>query len=367
MKILHMADVHIDETKTVNGKIILNEHGINIRLCDLLDCLEQVKEIAKKEKVSLIIIAGDLYERKQPLDFEYYTASKLMSELTDIAPVVLIAGNHDSENAIEALSFINNVTVLKPFTPVRFEQVTLFGLPYPDLSEADALTLKKQLEEKTVQTTKFLRKSSNFLICVGHVSVEGASYPTTSQLSDVALSVKAFEGIDYVALGHIHKPQQIKNVYYPGSIDTWKRQEADQKKGFYIIDTDTAEVTFYTIKTRPVYNFKFYIDSIPEKIEVEDGAIVTIEVEVEDSRTSLYDRKKILEVLTGNPLDVKIIPKIIRTQRPRCEAIIEAKNFEQTLITYMQQKQIDQDSINRILSKVSQLAKEINIPYDFTN
>jgi len=359
VKILHLADVHIDEKKTVNGKIIYDEEGINIRLKDLLDCISQVKNTAEKENVSLTLIAGDLFERKTPTPFETYTATKVLSELSSICPVVLTPGNHDAVDSVKALGFIKNIYVPEPFTPIRFSDITIFCVPYPDLKEGSRSEVKQLYERKILETSKKLKENSNFLVALCHAPVEGASYPTTDRdVNEVTLSPSCFKHLDYAALGHIHKPQRIENIYYPGSVDTWRRQEADEEKGFYIIDTDTHEVTFYPITTRPVHNLNFTIDTIPLVINVLEQSIVRIEIEVPEERAGDYDPVRVQNVIAGNPLDVKIIPRIIRTQRMRCQEIVQAKNFDEIITTYMKNKKLPEEKINRIREKIMELVRE---------
>jgi len=359
MKILHLADIHIDEKKTVNGKIIYDEEGINIRLKDLLHCISEAKNTAEKEDVSLILIAGDIFERKTPTPFETYTATRILSELGSICPVVLTAGNHDAADSIRALGFIENVYVPEPFAPLRFSGVTVFCIPYPDLKEGSRLEVKQFYEKKILEVSGRLREEGSFLIALFHGAVEGASYPVAAgDTGEVTLSAECFRHLDYLAAGHIHRPQRIKNIYYPGSIDTWRRHEAGEEKGFYILDTETGSVTFYRTKTRPVVSMDFSLDAIPESIKVPSGSIVRIEIEVAEERIGEYSREKIEGAIEGEPLDVKIVPKIIRTGRVRCEEIVKARGFDEIITTYMRNKKLSEGKIDRIKEKIMKLIKE---------
>ncbi|CAD7775784.1 hypothetical protein DMNBHIDG_01183 [Candidatus Methanoperedenaceae archaeon GB37] len=77
-----------------------------------------------------------------------------------------------------------------------------------------------------------------------------------------------------------------------------------------------------------MHNLNFTIDTIPLVINVLEQSIVRIEIEVPEERAGDYDPVRVQNVIAGNPLDVKIIPRIIRTQRMRCQEIVQAKNFE---------------------------------------
>ncbi|CAD7783895.1 MAG: hypothetical protein KCCBMMGE_02304 [Candidatus Methanoperedenaceae archaeon GB37] len=87
-------------------------------------------------------------------------------------------------------------------------------------------------------------------------------------------------------------------------------------------------------------------------------SIVRIEIEVPEERAGDYDPVRVQNVIAGNPLDVKIIPRIIRTQRMRCQEIVQAKNFDEIITTYMKNKKLPEEKINRIREKIMELVRE---------
>lgn len=228
MKFLHTSDLHIG--KSVNGFSMIE---------DQKHILEQIKAIAKEEKADAVIIAGDIYDRAiPPTEAVELLDDFLTSLLSERIPVIMISGNHDSG---ERVAFADKILekqglyiaggdegeVKQVVLEDEYGEVRFICLPFvkpavvgcQNSSEAVESILEKVPLPMDMRTRNVL---------VTHFFVTGES-GETPELSDSETRVNVggldnvpaslFGMFDYVALGHIHKPQRIGKgeVYYAGS------------------------------------------------------------------------------------------------------------------------------------------------------
>lgn len=275
MKLLHVADLHI-------GKVV-NEFSM---LEDQKFILEQILQTAIAQKVEAILIAGDLYDRSiPPADavavFDHF--------LTDVRKegikVIMIAGNHDSQ---ERVGFLQNVLsnqgifisgipkesltrvclnekeegIGKGAAAVKTEVVLLpFGKPSQVHCSTSEEAVRKLLsgywEEESSDGKQKERK--NRILLTHYFVTDCGREPELSDsestihvgsLDNVEASV--FEGFDYVALGHIHKKQQIgsRPVYYSGSPLKYSFGEAGSTKGMLLVTM--GEEGLYGVEELPL-------------------------------------------------------------------------------------------------------------------
>lgn len=228
MKFLHTSDLHIG--KSVNGFSMIE---------DQKHILEQIKAIAKEEKADAVVIAGDIYDRAiPPTEAVELLDDFLTSLLSERIPVIMISGNHDSG---ERVAFADKILekqglyiaggdegeVKQVVLEDEYGEVRFICLPFvkpavvgcQNSSEAVESILEKVPLPMDMRTRNVL---------VTHFFVTGES-GETPELSDSETRVNVggldnvpaslFGMFDYVALGHIHKPQRIGKgeVYYAGS------------------------------------------------------------------------------------------------------------------------------------------------------
>lgn len=228
MKFLHTSDLHIG--KSVNGFSMIRDQEY---------ILEQIKQIAREEKADAVIIAGDIYDRAIPSTEAVELLDEfLTSLLSDKIPVIMISGNHDSG---ERVAFADKILEKQGLyiaggdegevKRVAFEDeygsVDFVCLPFVKPAVAGAKTSAEAVENilSGVPVTMDLR-TRHVLVTHFFVTGEGGEAPELSDsetkvnvggLDNVPVSL--FSVFDYVALGHIHKPQRIGKgeVYYAGS------------------------------------------------------------------------------------------------------------------------------------------------------
>ena len=197
-RFLHAADLHIDSP--MRG-ILSRETRVADQLrSSTREAFLRLVDLAISEKVSFVIIAGDIYDR----DWKDYTTGlffrKGMSQLkqADI-PVYLISGNHDAASTItRKLSLPENVTLFSSRSPQTAElpglPVALHGMSFPN----------RAVEENLVPLYP-PAVPHKFNIGILHTSLSGA--PGHDTYAPCKLSDLLAKGYDYWALGHIHKPE----------------------------------------------------------------------------------------------------------------------------------------------------------------
>ncbi|HIE57897.1 MAG TPA: exonuclease SbcCD subunit D [Anaerolineales bacterium] len=283
IKLLHFADAHIDMANYGRRD---PETGLPLRVMDFLKSLDQIVDTAIAEQVDLVLFAGDTYRDRNPAPtFQREWGRRIMRLSQAKIPTLLLVGNHDLSPAL------GRAHALAEFNTLQVEQVRvldkpqflspgdLWNLPVQvialpwisrsgmmaqlDLRAGSPDEIYTQLEEKlTTLVQRWLDKADPNLpvILTAHASVQGAVYGgerTVMLGSDLVLSGSLVKNpqLDYVALGHIHKPQNLNKdahppVIYPGSIERVDFGEAQDQKFFVIakVERGRAEVAWQQLK-----------------------------------------------------------------------------------------------------------------------
>jgi DNA repair protein SbcD/Mre11 len=335
IKLLHFADAHIDMANY--GKHD-PQSGLPMRVIDFLKSLDDIVDTAIQEKVDLVIFAGDAYKDRSPAPTYQREWGKRIMRLSHAGILtLLLTGNHDISpstgraHAIQEFETLEvpHVRVLdKPqfLTPEDLENlpVQVLALPWisrsgfmasQELSGADPeevyQTLGKRLGELI---DEWLEEADPELpiILTAHASVEGAEYGNERMVMlgrDIVLppSLVKDKRFDYVALGHIHKAQNLNEgrhppVIYPGSIERVDFGEAKDKKYFVTasVDKENTKVAWRELKhIRPFIDIKVVLDSdkginttlqdaLPSQ-ETLKGAVVRMVLEYRREWESLID------------------------------------------------------------------------------
>jgi exonuclease SbcD len=289
MRILHFADAHID---MVNHGRHDPETGLPIRVLDFLKSLDTIVETAITEKVDLVIFAGDAYKDRTPSPTFQREWGKRMIKLSKSGiPTLLLIGNHDISPALGRANSIQefdtlevpNIRVISKPCFLTSEQlglpVQVIALPWVsrsvfmaalDLSGEAALEVHSTMEERlTWRVHEWLEQSDPDLpmILAAHATVQGAKYGgerTVMLGSDLVLSGSLVKDkrLDYVALGHIHKAQDLNEgshppVVYSGSIERVDFGEARDDKFFIIAEVERGHTN---VSWRKLDQIRSFID-----------------------------------------------------------------------------------------------------------
>lgn len=265
MKFLHLSDLHLG--KRVHNFSMIEEQKY---------ILNQILDIADNENITGVIIAGDVYDKPVPPAEAVALFDDFLVKLAERKlQVFVISGNHDSAERIafgEKLMRQSNVYLspvyngeIKPVTlQDEFGKINIFLLPFikpvhvRHFNEEAPVTDYTEAMKFVIARMNPKENERNVLVC--HQFVTGAARCESEEISVGGLDnvdVSVFEPFDYVALGHIHGPQNIgsKKVRYCGTPLKYSFSEADHKKSATILELrEKGELILKEIPLRPFHD-----------------------------------------------------------------------------------------------------------------
>jgi DNA repair protein SbcD/Mre11 len=372
MRLLHFADAHIDMANYGRHD---PESGLPLRVLDFLKSLDTIIDTAINEKVDLVIFAGDAYKDRTPAPtFQREWGKRIMRLSAAKIPTILLIGNHDLSPSIGRANAIQEFETLQvPYVRViaKPELVTaqqlgipaqVIGLPWVSRSglmaaieteETAPAEVFSQIEERlTALVQGYLETIDPSLpvILTAHASVQGASFGAERMVmlgADLVLpgSLVKDPRLDYVALGHIHKPQNLNGpgpndqvayqhppVIYPGSIERVDFGEAKDNKFFVVAEVERGKTSVEWRKLKHVRPFvEAYIrlesaENVSEQLKAAlpgakkiKDAIVKLTVEYPRDYEKLINEAEIREH-TAEAFEFHLI------KRPQTEARIRLPN-----------------------------------------
>jgi len=254
MRLLHTSDWHIG--RTLHGADLLREQEA---------VLSGLADVVVAESVDVVVVAGDVYDRAVPSADATGVLDRVVGRLLRAgAAVVLTPGNHDSARRLGTFSGLLSAAGLHVRAttagldePVLLRdehgEVAVYGLPYlePELARHElgvpgARSHETVLTEamERVRRDLFLRPGARSVV-LAHAFV-GGGVPSDSE-RDICVGgvdlvpAPVFDGVDYVALGHLHRPQTITpRLRYSGSPLAYSFGEAGQAKQVWLVDLDAT-------------------------------------------------------------------------------------------------------------------------------
>jgi exonuclease SbcD len=258
MRLLHTSDWHI-------GRSL---HGTDL-LAEQESVLSGLAAVVAAENVDVVVIAGDVYDRAVPSADATGVLDRVLSRLRAAgAAVVLTPGNHDSARRLgfaSGLLAVSGVHV-RAATPALDEpvlladehgEVAVYGLPYLEpevarhelgLSEGGASGRSHEAvlgaAMDRVRADLFLRPGARSVV-LAHAFVGGGVASESER--DICVGgvdlvpASVFDGVDYVALGHLHRPQTLSpRLRYSGSPMSYSFGEAGQEKLVWLVELDAS-------------------------------------------------------------------------------------------------------------------------------
>lgn len=286
MKFLHTGDLHI-------GKVL---HEMSL-LEDQKYILKEIVTIAEEEKVDAVIIAGDVYDRSIPAVEAVSLLDEFLTELAEKEIMVLaISGNHDSGERLSFMSIVlekqnifisgNSVDRLQRIEWERNgEQVTFVLFPFVKPAEAGAkssdeavrLILEREglCGENKEKNHKYVLVTHFFVTDAGRIPELSDSESPVHVGGIDNVEANAFSFFDYVALGHIHKPQKIgeREVYYAGTPLKYSFSEVLQEKSVVITEIGKEEIKVKCVPLKPLRDMRKIRGSMEELMKPEIVAL----------------------------------------------------------------------------------------------
>lgn len=263
MRILHTADWHLG--RSLEGRSRLEEQA---------HFLDELVKIVEEEKIDVVLMAGDAFDTVNPPAAAESLFYESISRLSNGGkrPISIIAGNHDNPDRLSAASPLAHgqgiqllglptMDVQTIYVPSRNETLKLAALPYPSesrlaevLSEShEELMLRDKYDQRIQGIFEQMSKAftpETINIAMSHIYVTGGSSTDSERPIEVggAYTVAATslpEAAQYVALGHLHRPQMISRAKtmarYSGSPLAYSFSEAGYAKSVTILDAKPGQ------------------------------------------------------------------------------------------------------------------------------
>jgi len=328
VKILHTADWHLGLVSWKTRREIDREE-------EQREATEELIEVAKREKVDLVIHAGDLFHSSHHPDKKVIKlAVDTILHLVDIAPFVWVMGNHDWY-AIEGLQkvFPPQAYIIRDYTPREIEgiPVTIFPLPYVSLAR---LLGDYRGEEIQNQARELLRQEMkkwerNFLpdrwnILVAHVTIEElARYAEANPNREVFLKKADIpSAFHYGALGHLHTFSFLRTptpLYYSSSLVVDSFEHVGKEGSFLLVELEEgkeSKVEPYFLSGAHLWDWEVReekdIEEIYEKISQNMKGkrnYIRLRIEEDFYTPTLASKLKELEGENWQVVAVEVIPR----------------------------------------------------------
>ncbi|MBE0689135.1 MAG: exonuclease SbcCD subunit D [Anaerolineae bacterium] len=287
IRVLHFADIHVGME---NYGRFDPETGYSSRVRDFLHRLDEIIAYGAEHDVDLIIFAGDAFKTRAPNPTYQRELAHRVRDLSNLAPVVMLVGNHDmSPNQLKASSIeiydtlaVPNVWVADAYETrviqTKRGDVLVGTAPYPirsriiDDERTRGLTIAEidaRLQSELAQILETLAEEANAYdlprLLTGHFTISGAIFGSERGIMlgrdiQVLPSAVADPRWDYVALGHIHKHQNLTHgredvppVVYSGSLERIDFGEEGDPKGFCWVELarGATQWQFVPVNSRP--------------------------------------------------------------------------------------------------------------------
>lgn len=323
IRVLHTGDWHI-------GNFPGPEHnGENARFRDIVNCLDELDELARQFEPDIILVAGDIFHQARVWSDrglkENQTAVRIIRQLETVAPVVVMRGtpNHDSEEQFRSLktAFAGDYNVhivtepgIEAYHTRDGRKVQVACIPgfdrgfyranNPGLSKEEENEVFTKAVADMIIGLKAQAKPDSPAVLVSHFTITGCNMESGqtaffSQFEPVVYpDTLTAADYDLVCFGHIHRPQQLdgcKNTFYCGAVSALNFNDEGQPRGFYTHDImDGGEVVseFHRLGTREYKTIRLQDDDIREINERGPGWLYQLPLIEEDEA-----RDKVVRVL----------------------------------------------------------------------
>ena len=402
IRLLHLADIHIGME---NYGQIDSSTGVNSRVMDFLRCFDEAVDYALNNEIDLVVFAGDAFKTRDPNPTYQREFAKRIKRLADAdIPVLLLVGNHDLPNAFKRANSVGifktlqvrNVTVadeenLHEIPTRRGIPVQIVAIPY--LSRARLMAqdsakglsvseMDKALEAAIATSIRALVKRLKpdiLAILAAHFSVSEAKQGSEQHamlgrdlivLKDIVTN----PAFDYVALGHIHKYQDINlgsqpPVVYAGSIERIDFGEENEAKGFVVADVAKGNTTyqFMPVKARRFITIRIRAQTSDPMAEIMaeiarynvQDAIVRVIIQAEEENARLIQEKEIRQALREAHHISSIQKEVNRRYRQRLGGLsAESLTPREALQKYLEAKGTPEARIEKLLEYAERIFQE---------
>lgn len=399
IRFFHAADIHFGVENY--GKID-SKTGIHSRLLDFQKSFKQCVDLAIEQKIDFFLFCGDAYKTAYPTPTQQKVFLNLLFELKKAnIPVILVVGNHD-----HPLSFgkVNSLEIFKDLPLDGFHvfskpgilnlktksgDVQIVGIPWP--TRNNIITDQKFHLKSSKEITEYLSSAVGQIVqdfakkldtkipavLAGHLTMSNGVFSGSEKCAifgndPVFLpSQLALKEFDYVALGHLHRfqnlnPKGYPAVVYSGSTERVDFGERKEEKGFCDVNLvrEKTSFEFIKLKTRPMIQIEIALDETKgqtdqvldaiAKHDIKD-AIVKIVYHVPEKKEDRVDLKAVQRACADAMDLVSIIPKRKVEVREKRAVLNVDMDLDTLLTKYFESKEYSNARKKSLLQKVQEL------------
>lgn len=407
IRVLHFADIHVGME---NYGRFDAETGLSTRVRDFLRRMDEMIDYARENDVDLTIFAGDAFKTRTPNPTFQREFAWRVRDLSALAPLVLLVGNHDLPPTLLKASSIEiyetlqvpNVWVASEYETklitTKRGDVLVGSAPYPIRSRVleDVRTAGKTIAETDDLLIRELARKIETLaeeadehgdlprLLTGHFTVAGAHYGSERGIMlgrdiEIPPSALADERWDYVALGHIHKHQNLTKgragappVVYSGSLERIDFGEEADTKGFCWVELERHQTQWKFIKSnaRPFVTIREDMRKSPDPtnaiIAVIDShdlrdAITRLIIDFTPESEAKFNEGLVRDALkrAGVSVIAAIRKEIEQEARARLGGSPEGMTDAELMDRYLISRQVDEDRRARLLSEAEAIFFEV--------
>ncbi|MDO4797581.1 MAG: exonuclease SbcCD subunit D [Coriobacteriales bacterium] len=288
MRFVHTSDLHLGRRL---AQMSLEQ--------DTQHVLEQLEELVEQSGSQALVVAGDIFDSPNPPEAAVRQWDRFITRMAQAGTVVLaVSGNHDSGarlsvgSNIIALSGIHIAGELtQALEPVVVDGINFWLVPFLRPADVRSWAGRMALDAGFVinydtalrLVLDSVRENPAFAVrpnvCVAHQFVTNAGVsPERSDSEHLSLGTldnvdrRVFEGFDYVALGHIHRPQHIgeDTIRYAGSPLKLSSSEVAQQKSYAVVGIKQGEagvsVKYRLVPVEPLRDFRLELGAVEDLV-----------------------------------------------------------------------------------------------------
>ncbi|NER05687.1 MAG: exonuclease SbcCD subunit D [Okeania sp. SIO3C4] len=404
IKILHLSDIHIGSGFS-HGRIN-PKTGLNTRLEDFISSLKLCIDRAISEPVDLVLFGGDAFPDATPAPYIKQAFSRELRRLVDAEiPTVLLVGNHDQHSQGQggaSLGIYSTLGVPGVVVGDRIEThniqtkngaIQIITLPWLTASslmtksETESLSMSK-VNELLIEKLKLILEAEIRqlnpdipTVLLAHLMADRASLGAERFLAvgkgfNIPVSLLNRDCFDYVALGHVHKHQNLNKsnnppIIYPGSIERVDFSEEKEEKGFVLLELEKGAVKweFCSLPVRNFYTIKVNVSEaeIPQaellksisKTQIKD-AVVRLIYQLRSEQLDLIDNGVLHQALS-EAHTYTIQPELVsQLARPRLPELAKGNSIDplKALKTYLESREDIQDIQEEMLEAAAKLLSD---------
>ncbi|KKP24395.1 MAG: Nuclease SbcCD, D subunit [candidate division TM6 bacterium GW2011_GWF2_28_16] len=407
IRFFHTADIHLGVENY--GKIDAKT-GIHSRLLDFKDSLKTIVDKAIEQNIDFFLFCGDAYKTAfpTPTQQKIFITELLRLQVAGI-PIISIVGNHDNplsfgkSNSLEVLDYLplDGLHVIAKPEILKLDTkngpIQILGIPWPTrnnlisdkefhLKSSKEITeyLSQAVYNIILELSKKIDKNIPAILA-GHLTVSTGIFSGSEKCAvfgndPIFLpSQLALNCFDYVALGHLHRFQNLNShgypaVIYPGSIERIDFGERKEDKGFCSVLIDDKNINnkcsfeFIKLKTRPMVQIEIilkegldFTQQILDEINRHEisGAIVKIVYYVPDGKKDDVSLQEIQQACVSAISLAAIIPVRKNVVREFRASLNVDMNLEVLLEKYLETKGIEKTQKDNLIKKAGDLYQEI--------